>query len=189
MLWKNLRRFGFLALLLMLQAGSATSQWFKDIFPVNSQLSMIKSNGNDLFVGTHEFPDNSRLFRSIDGLPWTLMDVQPPVRYSIWDVAVADSMVFAVAELGIWRSKDYGGTWEGLSTGALHRTYMAVATVRHRTADTLFIFCASNGDGIYRSSDDGDTWQPVNNGVSQKGVLVVRVNGFLSLCGSPQGRE
>ena len=71
-----------------------------------------------------------------------------------------DLLIAGVAQQGLWASRDGGGTWSRLGTGA------GSATITNRTSSILYdpvhpmTFWESgiyNGVGVYRSTDDGAT--------------------------------
>jgi hypothetical protein len=61
---------------------------------------------------------------------------------------------------GIFRSLDYGLSWENISDGLTDQKVKAVLI----TSDSV-LFAGTNGGGIFRSFDKGTTWQQVNNGL------------------------
>ena len=56
----------------------------------------------------------------------------------------------------LWRSRDYGESWQDAKIGNANSTPWMVAT---HPADPNLIFCCTNLGQIFRSSDGGETWQ------------------------------
>lgn len=69
--------------------------------------------------------------------------------------AAAAGACFAACNSGLYRSRDFGGTWERLPVSQEHAT-TAVAISPNFASDRS-VFAAVKG-GIRRSSDAGDTW-------------------------------
>ncbi len=87
------------------------------------------------------------------------------------DIAVAGDTVYLAADGflagGVWRSGDYGRTWQKDSVGLGNLRVWCVVPSRHQPgvllcgADSLISATESVGRGIYRSEDGGRTWRLV----------------------------
>ncbi len=76
--------------------------------------------------------------------------------------------VFYVGQVdgGVWKSTDYGRTWEPIFDGQPSQSIGAIAVA---PSNSSIVYVASGeglhrpdlsvGDGIYRSADEGKTWQ------------------------------
>ncbi len=98
-----------------------------------------------------------------------------------------DGDVFAGSQYyGIYRSKDYGKTWQQMDTKYLTTTQPSVNELGTIVSNKDgILFATSYSNGVYRSTDDGATWQQINNGLSDNGVyakpLLINEEGILFL--------
>lgn len=75
---------------------------------------------------------------------------QRPIGDSIRNIAVVGSVCLAKAQNGIWRSGDWGSTWEQVYSGTIYNYALA--------AGPGGVWLSASGDGVDRSLDDGLTW-------------------------------
>ena len=186
MKWKNLIQIWTIIILISTRPTSLEGQWFKSIFPSKHQFSTIEANGNDVFIGTREFPSMSHLYRSIDGLPWLRADTGLITIGGVEGMAFTDQFIFAATVEGVWRSSNYGDSWVWTNTPSEYYVFVATISVKHHSSDTIYIFCAANLEGVYRSSDDGETWQKVNFGLLQKSVNSFALKDSFLFAGVPR---
>lgn len=77
---------------------------------------------------------------------------------------------------GLWRSKDYGATWEKVTSlptagdykdyygneyGVLWVTYDTTSSVKGEASKTIYVGVADSKNSIYKSTDGGATWAPL----------------------------
>jgi photosystem II stability/assembly factor-like uncharacterized protein len=74
-----------------------------------------------------------------------------------------DTIVFAAARQGLFRSTDAGVTWEKTRGGVAHDL------VLHPTVDSL-LYAAVQGEGILRSHDHGVTWEVLDMGIGKDSI-------------------
>ncbi len=88
-----------------------------------------------------------------DGATWEVVWDRAP-----WNVAFRDSVVWAATDGGLFRSPDWGRTWEEVvvedpvTRERLERDFVGVCVV----GDTIW---ASSEEGIALSADGGETWR------------------------------
>jgi len=110
------------------------------------------SAGDTIFVaagnGVMRTTDGGQHWRIVTG--WEVTEVQ--------DVALSPGMatVFAATPYGIFRSQDFGDSWEKLDT-QFHEPF--VSSIRVDRSDPNVVLAGAEA-GLYRSEDGGDTWEP-----------------------------
>ena len=111
---------------------------------------------------------------SIDASP-----LEPGVAYFAADRHRADDFT-----PHIWRTRDYGATWQEISAG-LPPTSFATA-VRADTVRKGLLYAGTDG-GAFVSFDDGGRWQPLQNGLPTAWIGDLQVHGN-DLVAATQGR-
>jgi hypothetical protein len=84
--------------------------------------------------------------------------------------------------LGIYRSTNFGASWNSVGGGELAHTGVFCFAVE----DTN-IFAGTWGYGVFRSSDGGTSWIPVNSGLPSTSVLSMIVHGGNVVAGTFNG--
>ena len=107
------------------------------------------------------------LFQSLDeGKSWQPMMLPAEIAgKGVSQVAIRkdqpDTLYIAGEQIGAWRSRDAGKTWEKITRGLANETVTAL--VLHSNGyprdnrKTLFVWVA--GIGIFQSDDEGDHWK------------------------------
>lgn len=102
---------------------------------------------------------NVNRFRSSDG--WK--DVSPPARSdetdAVWMIFLEfdphDSRTVFAGGLRVWRTKDDGNNWQGVSP-VLDGS--AISAVEIAQANSKVVYVGTENGGIFRSQDGGNTW-------------------------------
>jgi len=78
------------------------------------------------------------------------------------------------AQAQVWRSRDAGATWEGLSTGLPGSFYVAVMrdAMCADDHDRAGLYLGARNGAVWTSTDDGSSWRPVVRDLPD--VMVVR---------------
>ncbi len=131
------------------------------------------TNGNMLLAGT-----GNGVIRSTDqGDHWQYLP-QPPFGTipiscfsSVLDRDGKYSLLAGTQTAGVFRSKDYGTSWQACSTG-LQNAHVCGLVV---TADSgrCNLYAGIYGGGVYLSSDYGETWQSINAGLTDLDILAI----------------
>ncbi len=127
----------------------------------------------------HRSTDMGRTWtHSSEGLRYAADDKEKVKR--VWHVepgpAGEPGVVYAgVEDSGLFRSEDYGQTWQELKALREHPTHekwhpgnggKCLHTIQLDPADPGRIYIAASTGGIYRSDDRGAHWQPINQGIT-----------------------
>jgi photosystem II stability/assembly factor-like uncharacterized protein len=123
-------------------------------------------NGN-IYAGTNGLG----IFQTADqGNSWIKFGQAPAMAYTIVTNHLGD--IFAGTTSGIYRSMDFGDTWEHLTgeTSALGIRSLMV----NQGGD---IFAGSEANGIYRSTDNGNNWTSVSLTIYGVQTLVKNSDG------------
>lgn len=78
------------------------------------------------------------------------------------------TLLMAATDNGVFRSEDYGATWEAV----VHGLYQGIVInklveVPPDSGFPKMIFAGSYGRGIFRTSDFGNTWMPIDSGLAE----------------------
>lgn len=68
-------------------------------------------------------------------------------------------------EMGMYRTRDMGKSWEAINTGLINLKIRALAL--HPDNDSI-LWAGTDGDGIFKSVDGGNHWKAVNVGLFDK---------------------
>ena len=132
--------------------------------PLEPGLIWAGSNDGQLHLTRDGGASWTNLTENVAGLPpWgTIANVEP----SRWDAAAAymavDLHQLADFDPYIYRTKDYGESWERVSDGIPPSPHSFVHVVRedHERPGMLY---AGTDNSVYFSLDDGDSWLPLRN--------------------------
>lgn len=169
-------KFFILYLLIIFPVSSSLAQWTKLNSPeiiVPLSTYAVASKGDTLFVGTYR----STIYRSFDnGLNWARSDSGISFIYWTYDFLITQNTVFAMGEEGIFRSTDWGDSWQQKNNGLHTANWMNVYAMV-KLNNLLF---AATDFGVYSSSDNGDSWTPATGDSSYSPILSLTVlNGIL----------
>jgi photosystem II stability/assembly factor-like uncharacterized protein len=119
-----------------------------DTVLTNGWVYTVASIGTTLFVGT-----GSGIYSTHDGLSWT------PVSTDLGPTCLfADGTnLFGGTIGGVFRSTDYGASWEEVNTGILG------ADIRSLVSNDKTLY-AGAWSGVFRSRDNGNSWTPLAKG-------------------------
>lgn len=87
---------------------------------------------------------------------------------------LGDSLIFAGSGRQIFRSTNYGSTWQSLYFPGDTITAMVLNHRKHIFVGTV--------DGILRSTDTGETWVRLDEGLNHKGITTLKLdpmNGYI----------
>jgi len=122
------------------------------------------------------------LFQSLDGgKSWQAMMLPTDLAgKGVSQVAIRkdqpDTIYVAGEEIGIWRSRDAGKTWEKVTHGLPNDSVTALAlhSNGYPRDDSKSLFAWIAGVGIFESHDEGDTWKhPPDKGPPNLNVLAL----------------
>lgn len=122
------------------------------------------------------------LFQSLDdGESWQAMMLPADIAgKAVSQVAIhkdqPDTIYIAGEQIGIWRSRDAGKTWEKVTRGLANDSVTALALHSNGyprdDSKSLFVWVA--GVGIFESRDEGDNWKrPPDKGPPNPNVLAL----------------
>ena len=121
------------------------------------RLSRLESDGSRLYAGT----ENGLYISNDNGVTWRLTEM----THFINAMAISDDAVYAfVYEHGMFRSDDYGETWNPINNG-LHKIDDRTGEIRlpsfHQmlVASSGMVIAVGYHDGTYISRDRGETWR------------------------------
>jgi photosystem II stability/assembly factor-like uncharacterized protein len=136
---------------------NATAQWQPTNGPYGANIRCLSKNGIDVFAGTSNggiyFSDNS-------GASWSKRNTGLGA-YTVYSILINGSELFAGASTGLYKSIDYGITWNQAGTGFPSGTSIALCMALQGS----IVLAGTNGQGIYRSTDNGLTWNLSNSGL------------------------
>ena len=104
----------------------------------------------------------------------------------ILTICVKDSLIFLGADKGIYRSKDYGKSWQNVNP-KVPFDYSVPIITRALVVKDGYIFASMGWYGVYVSSNDGESWSTASNGLPIKISslsLVVSGTKIIALCNS-----
>ena len=141
-------KFLYMILLTFIISTFSLAQWERTTGPEGISIGTIVSFGDTVYAGTA----TDGLFASTDdGNTWY------PLNSGIEtiDVNTIDTLngyLFAGTGYGIYRSSDWGITWQSLPNAGI--IYVASMTVKDE-----YIFAGTVTNGVLKSSDNGENWQ------------------------------
>ena len=120
------------------------------------------------------------LFQSVDGgKSWQAMMLPADIAgKTVSQVAIhkdrPDTIYIAGEQIGIWRSRDAGRTWDKVTRGLPNDavTALALHSNGYPRDDSKSLFVWVAGVGIFESQDEGDNWErPPDQGPPNRNVL------------------
>ncbi len=122
------------------------------------------------------------LFQTLDGgKSWQAMMLPADIAgKGVSQVAIhkdqPDTIYIAGEQIGIWRSRDAGKTWEKVTRGLENESVTALAlhSNGYPRDDSKSLFAWVAGVGIFESHDEGDNWKrPPDKGPPNLNVLAL----------------
>jgi photosystem II stability/assembly factor-like uncharacterized protein len=138
-------------------------------------LCVDPSNSQTLFAIGREGFSNALLVASFDGgATWEDRTGSLPsgipyncVAIGGGNVYVAGGQLFGSQFMGVYKSTDYGLTWNDVSGSFPNK---AANYILVNPADPDLLFACTEGDGIYSSANGGTTWSYTTNGAGDNGA-------------------
>jgi hypothetical protein len=92
-----------------------------------------------------------------------------------------DNTIFAGGQIGtgVFRSTDFGNTWELLSNGITSSAYRCFAH------NNDLIVAGSTSAGVFYSVNDGDSWSEINEGLTDLGIFDLSLSGSHIIAATP----
>jgi photosystem II stability/assembly factor-like uncharacterized protein len=191
--------------------GGDNWSWFNmiNILPVGYSvvnLAIDPSDSQIIFAIGNEGFSNSIVAATFDGgATWENrtgnLPVGKPLNYlaiSDQNVFIAGGQLFGGQVVGVYKTVNYGQSWQNISTGFPNKVSNAIL-IDPVNSDKMYV--ASEGDGIYFTTDGGSNWTYSTSGAGNTGAARCLVfepgntnviyAGFLSLgvCKSPDASQ
>ena len=134
-----------------------------------ASLALIPITG---FGQTQDSPPNAFANQN----PWTQVNLGLD-NLNVWSLAInQDNVLFAGTSAGVFRSSDFGDTWDAAGSGLGDNDIGALVI-----DDEGALFSATHGDGVFRSFDNGDTWEAASDSLENLkiGALAIDFHGIL----------
>jgi photosystem II stability/assembly factor-like uncharacterized protein len=110
---------------------------------------------------------------------WTNASAGLPSDFYVKSLVARGTMLFAGGwSGGIYRSTDYGTTWDQVNHGLTDSITLCLAT----SGST--VMAGTNSQGVFRLADDGATWVPFNDGLLSKCINSLGIHGNFVFAGS-----
>jgi photosystem II stability/assembly factor-like uncharacterized protein len=139
-------------------------------------LAVDPTNSQTLFAIGRESFSNAKLIASFDGgTTWVDKTAGLPPGKPFNSITIANGIVFVTGGqlfggnvMGVYRSENYGNTWQNISTGFPSK--VANDLIVH-PADANKLYVATEGGGIYYTVNGGLTWNYNTGGVGNNGSV------------------
>jgi hypothetical protein len=137
--------------------------------------SFVFAGGSHVVTGA--LPGVHRL-RGSDTV-WSFAGNGLPTPFYLKCLAARGTVLFAGSwDGGIFRSTDYGTTWNQANHGLTDSTILCLATAGS------IVLAGTNSQGVFRLADDGTAWVPVNDGLPSRRINALRIHGDFVFAGS-----
>lgn len=155
------------------------SQWEPVNSPKKPEINAVLKMDNALFIGTGGLYSPGAVYRSFNnGQTWEML-TNLPADFPIRDIASNNDYLFVGIRFnGMFRSSDYGNSWQQINNGLSHDQKMVRAICTY--GDTIFF--GTQMHGIFKSTNNGDSWTSINNGLSGLSLRITDIdidNGWL----------
>ncbi len=141
-----------LALLMLIAAADARSQWVQTNGPNQGTVSSLGVDGQNLVAGSSA---GGIFFSTNNGMNWK--EAFGSRSFEATAIATAGTNIFAAGG-GVLLSIDSGVSWVERSDGLPHN---AISSMLANGTD---LFVGTKGAGIFHSTNNGLTWSPSNHG-------------------------
>lgn len=139
------------------------------------RISIDPDDPNTIFVVATEGFSNAKVAASFDGgATWVDRTSNLPTGRPVNSISIAGGNVFIAGGqlfgsqyLGVYRSADYGQSWQNISTNFPNK-YCNDIAIDPANPDRMF--AATEGDGIYISTNGGTSWEFNTNGAGSNGA-------------------
>ena len=142
--------------------------------PNTADVGWIAVHGNTI-VAVAEISESLEAgsFISTDGgKNWRRSQIFGPLVFS-------DSILFTGNfRTGIYRSTDFGGTWEVLNNGPKQSIVTSFAVAQRTDSVSGNRLYAATDSGLFVSINDGGNWVEVDSGISEKYIVDVAATGM-----------
>jgi photosystem II stability/assembly factor-like uncharacterized protein len=132
--------------------------------PIEAGLIWAGTNDGLLQVTRDGGANWTNVTRNITGLPqWIAVRSIAPSRFAAGTAYIAaDGHQVNVRDPHVYRTRDYGATWQKITTGipATMLSYTKIIVEDPKRRGLLYL---GTENAIYVSFDDGDHWQPLQN--------------------------
>jgi photosystem II stability/assembly factor-like uncharacterized protein len=177
-----MKSFIYVSILLLISNLSASSQtqsvWKHIGSPTGGSIKSIIEKDGYLFTAAGEYWSTGAVYRSDDnGLSWKLKIKNLPADFTVLSLTSNANYIFAGSSGGVYRTSNYGESWESSNLQAV------IYTV-HANGNNIY---AGGVFGIYRSADQGNSWQPMSAGLGDNEVYVMTTTGNYTFAGTSDG--
>jgi photosystem II stability/assembly factor-like uncharacterized protein len=160
-------------------AGAAWTPYdLTSVLPVGFSVVDVAVDPDDsqiIFAVARQSFSDARVAASFDGgATWQNKSGNLPVNkpyntINIMDgtVYVGGGQLFGGNVMGLYKSEDYGDTWQNVSASFPNKVVNDVL-IDPNNPDN--IYCATEGDGVYFSSDGGSSWNFNSSGAGDNGA-------------------
>ncbi|MBK7259657.1 MAG: hypothetical protein IPI01_18020 [Ignavibacteriae bacterium] len=147
-----------------------------------SGLPLPDSSGQMVFAGTY----GNGVFASTDnGQSWFSRG-QTISSFQTTAMTAAHSGIYVAGSGGkVFRSSDWGASWQELGTGLPYTELLCVGTVEDGIEE--WVYCGTVDAGVWRCPASGGTWAPMNSGLGNLRINDIELNGEGLYAGTYEG--
>jgi photosystem II stability/assembly factor-like uncharacterized protein len=166
-------------LLLTFISVHSQSQWQPVGSPTGGSIQSIIEKDGHIFTAAGQYWSTAAVYRSDDnGKTWTLKINNLPANFTVLDLTSNDTYIYTASSAGgVYRSSDYGESWE--TTGLQGIIYTV-----HANGNIIY---AGTPSGIYKSLNNGNSWENISTGLNDEEVYVIHTIDNYVFAGTSDG--